>query len=111
MPMAPHLHPLPARGCWVTSWGVVHNEWKIRGELAKRLHCSSSRWICSEVKELLLLPAKRAQMFFSFHRPARGAQVSAIEPHVCDGGEPLLCKVPGTKITRHGTGGRRAEVI
>lgn len=59
---------------------------------------SSSTWqLCSEVKDLLLLPAKRAQMFFNLHRRACRRQVSTVMLHVWEG--PLLLQVPGIKYT------------
>lgn len=69
-------------------------EWKIGGELMKILRWSSSRWICSEVKEPPLLPAKRAQMFFNLHRQACRMQVSTMKLHVCNGKDPLFAKLP-----------------
>lgn len=39
--MAPHLLLLTAKGSWISSWGAVHIERKIGGELVKRLGWSS----------------------------------------------------------------------
>lgn len=70
--LSPHAHsstspstPSPGvLGCLLGS--SAKKEWKIGAEVVKRLHWSSSWQICSEVKELLLLPVKKSPDVFQF---------------------------------------------